>query len=769
MDDFPIEVKAGTQEPGTVLEYNLQAYVPVPTTGAAPVTGANRPDLAVSVIWKDTAGAALGEGFGPFIRDTVYQADITLTAGDGYAFDPAFSFAYPEGTVEDQSLDDAAEDPGRQRVRFVTVTYKPADIPIPIRVEDLDLTNHIPAPVTGDSPVKNFSGVTYSGSVIWDPPHGIFLAGTIYTAEVTLTPAPGYLFPGGDVEVIHEGADTRTLFTAPDNGSALRSGKITFTNPGFFSGKAGAADNSAVDQILASESSPSTTITLKAGTEEVSLGMGDLPAGGLVLQKTGGILAREIVIDGGGRTVAFTKPWKKDANDIPVPITVGDGVTLTLRNITFTYTPPPVSEGDKYANWCDGPFIIVQPGGRLVLESGAALSGFMYKGLSSNNYNYGGSAVRVNGADGKPGEFTMKGGEIRGTTYLTYYGSMGGAVMIDQGGKFYLYGGEIYDNHGGEPDPADGTGWDGGWAGGVSVGLGHNTGGLNADFYMRGGTIRDNTGGMGGGVVVYGTSHFYLSGGTISGNTGGKSGGVFIHSDAWMVMSAGEISDNKGEIGGGGVGALKGANAGFIMSGGAITGNKAPWGGGVGFSDTPLTMSGGTISGNTATGTNDPFGGGGVGQGRFELNIDGGGYGRGRFTMSGGTITGNKALFGNYSGGGYGGGVAIYHGSFIMSNGSITGNEAREYGGGVGIDESNDNPDFPGPGFVKTGGLIRAKNIGNFVFDGNDVKNDNGALIPNKGHAVYYNLDGLYLDTDAGPEVEMDSNTPGSGGGWEGP
>jgi hypothetical protein len=116
------------------------------------------------------------------------------------------------------------------------------------------------------------------------------------------------------------------------------------------------------------------------------------------------------------------------------------------------------------------------------------------------------------------------------------------------------------------------------------------------------------------------------------------------------------------------------------------------------------------------------------------------------------------------SGGGYGGGVAIYRGSFIMSNGSITGNEARNYGSGVGICLSDAS-------FVKTGGLIRAQNIGTTEFDGNDVRGVS-AISPHPGHAVYYNPGnlGLYRDAaDAGPGVNMDSSISGPTGGWEGP
>jgi hypothetical protein len=349
----------------SVVDYDLQHYVPVPVTGAAPVTSIARADLDVAVQWQDEAGTDI-EAPGYFVEGTVYGAEITVTTKAPWGFDTAIPFGYADGAVEVNDLDltyrvpmptvdgtpvtyfsalpqytgtvdwftggsahsglfrlgeayraeatltpaegyafgdvaagafthggadDKAQPPNPAAARnsdgtvTVTVTFGPAAAVIPVPTPII-LTNLVPKPVMGDSPVKNFPGGSYSGTVTWDPPHGIFLAGTIYTAEVTLTPAPGYFFPDGAVQVIHGEADTITFLNTPSAGSALRRWKITFTNPGFFSGPYPA---DAVDQILASESSPATTITLGAGREEVSLGTEDLPAGGLVLRKTGGI------------------------------------------------------------------------------------------------------------------------------------------------------------------------------------------------------------------------------------------------------------------------------------------------------------------------------------------------------------------------------------------------------------------------------------------------------------------------------------------------
>lgn len=70
-------------------------------------------------------------------------------------------------------------------------------------VTSLNLTGLIPAPVTGAAPVTSISdtaGSQYLGAVVWKAGDAVlsgnFGPGTIYTAELTLTPAAGYGFAG---------------------------------------------------------------------------------------------------------------------------------------------------------------------------------------------------------------------------------------------------------------------------------------------------------------------------------------------------------------------------------------------------------------------------------------------------------------------------------------------------------------------------------------------------------------------------------------------
>jgi hypothetical protein len=186
--------------------YDLQAYVPVPTAGAIPVEAIEgRQDLGGSVEWKDQDGNSITGSPATFALGVVYQAVITLTAKEGYSFVPAASFKYyPAGVVESQSNPDtAASDAGRMRERSVTVTYKGTADPITLGMT-IDLTNLVPSPVPGLTPVTSFSPGQYSGTVEWSPKDDVFQGGTTYTASVTLTPAPGYVFPES-VPVIHNG------------------------------------------------------------------------------------------------------------------------------------------------------------------------------------------------------------------------------------------------------------------------------------------------------------------------------------------------------------------------------------------------------------------------------------------------------------------------------------------------------------------------------------------------------------------------------------
>jgi uncharacterized repeat protein (TIGR02543 family) len=188
-----------------------------------------------------------------------------------------------------------------------------------------------------------------------------------------------------------------------------------------------------------------------------------------------------VVIDGGGTIVTGSVNR----------FTVGSGVTITLKNITFKTLPLSVSAG-----------------GKLVLDNGAvvrenAVAGVTVSGgiLEMNT----GALVTANSSSGvlleANGVFTMRGGTISGNIYpdgAWYYA--GGGVRINAG-VFNMSGGEISGNYADQ-------------SGGVELGAG-----VNNEFNMSGGVIKDNrVEYYGGGVVIRANSTFNMTGGEITGN-----------------------------------------------------------------------------------------------------------------------------------------------------------------------------------------------------------------------------------------------------------
>jgi hypothetical protein len=179
-----------------VENYNLQDYVPVPAAGDRAVKAVtNRNDLGIEVVWKDAVGTDKPNEFDRFELGEVYQAEITLTAKNGYEF--VQSFEYPAGTINVLNDDNSNADSST-----LTVTYYQTQAPT--MVTETNLAPYIPKPVTDGTPVSYFTASTnqYTGSVAWKKTGdanvhaGLFAAGTAYTAVVSLHPAAGYTLEG---------------------------------------------------------------------------------------------------------------------------------------------------------------------------------------------------------------------------------------------------------------------------------------------------------------------------------------------------------------------------------------------------------------------------------------------------------------------------------------------------------------------------------------------------------------------------------------------
>jgi hypothetical protein len=218
----------------------------------------------------------------------------------------------------------------------------------------------------------------------------------------------------------------------------------------------------------------------------------------------------------------------------------------------------------------------------IVLEGDPARGGVLNANRNSNNQ--GRVLYIANNTVTLGDNLTLTGG----------YTLWGGAVCVGTAGspsdgEFIIAGGEISGNTGGI-------------GGGVLVYKGH--------MVMTGGTIKNNTitdsysniMGYGGGIYLNEYTSLIMSSGLVSGNGGSETdagGGVFVDGHSLFTMTGGEISSNTSAVKGGGVNVAPYGE--FAMSGGIITKNASAEGGGVAVSPYSgvFKKTGGTVSGNT--------------------------------------------------------------------------------------------------------------------------------------------------------------------------
>jgi hypothetical protein len=191
-------------------------------------------------------------------------------------------------------------------------------------------------------------------------------------------------------------------------------------------------------------------------------------------------------------------------------ITVGSGVTLTLRNIAFN------GVADNNAS------LINVDGGHLILEDGAVITG--------NTSSEGGAGVQ-----GNAGGITMNSGAIISDNETT--ATVGGGIYIDDSSpfNFTMNGGTITNNK---------VRADNGWGGGIGINGDNNT------FTMKGGTISGNEASIGGGVMLYAGGVFTMNGGKIKGNTGGFGGGVCVDQSYGSTFTKAKKDAGQGIAGG---------------------------------------------------------------------------------------------------------------------------------------------------------------------------------------------------------------------------
>jgi hypothetical protein len=234
----------------------------------------------------------------------------------------------------------------------------------------------------------------------------------------------------------------------------------------------------------------------------------DLPAGSETVPAftftAGTTSPATVVSNGNGRTLRLQSG---SAGSI---ISVGSGVTLTLREITL--------EGHGTNTEA---LVTVLSGGTLILESGAVI-----RDLINTSFD-GAGGVLVDG-----GTLTMNGGTITGNT-----GDDGGGVQVEGAdGQFTLSGGTISSNQ------ARSSG------GGIYLNSAKTVSISNA-------SIRNNTADFnGGGIYAYDTP-VTMGNSSVTDNSSNQGGGVYFQvqaSSKTFTMTGGSISRNDaGDIGGG--------------------------------------------------------------------------------------------------------------------------------------------------------------------------------------------------------------------------
>jgi hypothetical protein len=134
---------------------------------------------------------------GAFASNTQYTAELTLTPAAEYSFAGVGAFTYNSLTAQ------KSFNPGNTIT--IAITFPVAGSSNGV-VTDRDLTNKLPAPVTGEEPVFSIESPQYIGTVEWSndatpkwrPEHDYFLdtASYSHTASITLIAKAGYTFSG---------------------------------------------------------------------------------------------------------------------------------------------------------------------------------------------------------------------------------------------------------------------------------------------------------------------------------------------------------------------------------------------------------------------------------------------------------------------------------------------------------------------------------------------------------------------------------------------
>jgi hypothetical protein len=204
-----------------VNDLKLDHEIPAPATGGTPVMRIATLQYTGWVDWLINGAAAPHSVFQP---GTAYTAKATVMAISGYTFteDDAFTHVDAESAPELEDNGDGT---------FTVTLSFPATVGAAVfTITTLDLTDKVPAPVTGGTPAAYFAAPQYTGDVAWSAGGqafvGIFAADTAYTARATLRATPGYTLHGVGVNAFTHARASAISNTADSGGDG---GTITVT------------------------------------------------------------------------------------------------------------------------------------------------------------------------------------------------------------------------------------------------------------------------------------------------------------------------------------------------------------------------------------------------------------------------------------------------------------------------------------------------------------------------------------------------------------
>jgi hypothetical protein len=585
------EVAAGT-DPLTAAEktkiraVDLNGYIITPVIGASPdKTSFSAPDQHFSggtVSWTADSVSVPGS----FMGGNIYQATVTLRAEAGYTFDAAAAnlITYDYAVAGGVSYKPTA---GLSDTLTVKLTFPALTLGTDVPVSDFDLAPYFVGPVAGGTPAAVINGAApqYSGTVSWtpQPPDGVFVLDTVYTAVVHLKAKGGYTFRGVEADAFRHGGNSGT--------NEAGSGDITIIFPA--TGKPGYLT------LKGTIAGKTYTAAVFRTSEEIA----DYPAfrnATLATNRTASgaglgsaAVERELVVPLMTNSAPYTA-----SGEYLLTVQVTDTVTEAVEDIYYQARKPFISGSAEFdltaakrrnRDLLDGAVTFKVALERIragetglfnLTPEGETIDSSFVSTLQTINTNAGDSSINGNGKtvtlaktgalltlEGEGtltlGNITLKdnpsntgscinlsagltldaGAALTGTIEVQSAGklvmktgsllSMGTTGVAVTGGSFEMSGGEISGNT----------------VKGVSLSSG--------SFTMTGGAIKDNTtSGSGAGVSVTGGT-FTMNGGEISGNE----------------ISGNEISGNGAAADGGGVSVTSGGT--FIMNGGEISGNKA--------------------------------------------------------------------------------------------------------------------------------------------------------------------------------------------------